>query len=703
MQSTSRSSELGPLTVMEQDTDFIPDLPEGPLSMYRKQASFDWKKLKLVFDKPEILKLKLKVWKTLEADVLFHNGDKTHSVDEQKRLAMLQLVKYLQYKFYTDGVANNNYKKKTRTMMDLNEAMAVLNLNISVKFALGVSLFANAILSLGTERHLPLYEAAWRGEIFSCVALTEVGHGSNTKKMRTTATYDPCTHEFVVHTPDFQAAKCWIGNLGKTCTYALLFAQLYTADGTCHGLHGFVTPIRDPKTLLPFPGIIVGDMGEKTGLNGIDNGFIIFQQYRIPRESLLNRLSDVTLDGEYETMFTTPEQQLGAALENLSAARVGIMGEGTNACCSAVAIAVRYAAVRKQFGPSADSELPILEYQLHQWRLFPYMAATCALKVFVADFTDQYLECVERSNSGESIEDLPASVSEIHAMVSSTKPLVTWTCRDTIQECREACGGHGFLKASGLGDLRNNFDASVTYEGDNNVLVQQTSNWLLRQWARVLDGSEVASPYHTVNFLADSADILKKKFRGQDVTNNEFILDAYQWLVCWLLRETHHRLLASQELGEDRFTARNNAQVFRARTLSLVYGENNALTYFWRRCNSRELDGRVKAVLTKLHSLYGLWCLDKHLSTFYQGGYATGSTLADLVKEGILQMCSQLKSEAVGVADALAPPDFVLNSVIGKSDGKLYDNLQAQFFHNSGAMERPTWWSEIAPKPLSKL
>lgn len=57
---------------------------------------------------------------------------------------------------------------------------------------------------------------------------------------------------------------------------------------------------------------------------------------------------------------------VGAALETLSAARVGIMGEATNACCSAVSIAVRYAAVRKQFGPKPDdTELPIIEYQLH--------------------------------------------------------------------------------------------------------------------------------------------------------------------------------------------------------------------------------------------------------------------------------------------------------------------------------------------------
>ena len=63
--------------------------------------------------------------------------------------------------------------------------------------------------------------------------------------------------------------------LAKTATFAVLFAQLYTHDGQCHGIHSFLVPIRDPKTMVPYPGLIIGDLGEKIGLNGLDNGYEI--------------------------------------------------------------------------------------------------------------------------------------------------------------------------------------------------------------------------------------------------------------------------------------------------------------------------------------------------------------------------------------------------------------------------------------------
>lgn len=48
-------------------------------------------------------------------------------------------------------------------------------------------------------------------------------------------------------------------------------------------------------------------MGPKAGLNGVDNGFIKFDNYRIPRENLLNKTGDVTPDGKYVTPFSVSE------------------------------------------------------------------------------------------------------------------------------------------------------------------------------------------------------------------------------------------------------------------------------------------------------------------------------------------------------------------------------------------------------------
>lgn len=92
----------------------------------------------------------------------------------------------------------------------------------------------------------------------------------------------------------------------------------------------------------------------------------MFNNYRIPRENLLNKTGDVTPDGQYESVFGDPTKILGAALESFSAGRIGIMQESSNTLADAIVIAVRYAAVRKQFGQDINGpEMPIIEYQLH--------------------------------------------------------------------------------------------------------------------------------------------------------------------------------------------------------------------------------------------------------------------------------------------------------------------------------------------------
>lgn len=49
---------------------------------------------------------------------------------------------------------------------------------------------------------------------------------------------------------------------------------------------------------------------------------------------------------------------------------------------------------------------------------------------------------------GGNKQELAAIGFEIHVVSSAGKPLFSWITRDGIQECRECCAGHGYLKGS---------------------------------------------------------------------------------------------------------------------------------------------------------------------------------------------------------------------------------------------------------------
>uniref|UniRef100_A0A914UL59 Acyl-coenzyme A oxidase N-terminal domain-containing protein n=1 Tax=Plectus sambesii TaxID=2011161 RepID=A0A914UL59_9BILA len=346
-------------------------------------------------------------------------------------------------------------------------------------FELHYGMFLPTLRGQGTdeqqEKWIPL---ALIRAIVGTYAQTELGHGTNLRKLEVTSTYDPKTQEFVLHSPTVTATKWWPGGLGKTSNYAIVVAQLWTL-GKCYGPHPFLVQLRDLETHQPLPGIKLGDIGPKLGFNANDNGFLIFDHLRIPRDQMLMRHAQVLPNGEY---VKPAHSKLGYG--TMVYVRSMMIGDQGLQLGIAATIAIRYSAIRRQ-GEMVEGqgEVKVLDYQTQQYRIFPQMAKAYAYIFASTKVRDMYTKNMKLMKSG-NVSLLP----ELHALSSGLKAVVTWEVAQGIEQCRLACGGHGFSQASGFPELYAQTVAGCTYEGENIVLLLQVSKFLVKAARQVRSG-----------------------------------------------------------------------------------------------------------------------------------------------------------------------------------------------------------------------
>lgn len=380
--------------------------------------------------------------------------------------------------------------------------------SLQIKAGVQWGLFGAAVLHLGTRAHHerllpPIMSLAVPG----CFAMTETGHGSDVASIETTATYDPATQEFDLHTPHRGAWKDYLGNAAWHGTAAVVFARLVTL-GEDHGVHAFYVRLRDTTAPapdgepLPFlPGIAGEDDGLKGGLNGVDNGRLRFDHVRVPRADLLDRYGSVAVDGTYSSSIENPGRRFFTMLATLVQGRVSLDGSAVRAAEVALTIAVTYANQRRQFtGPHPDEEVLLLDYQEHQRRLLPLLATTYAQHLA----HEALLELFDAVFSGR--EDSESARQDLETLAATLKPLSTWHALETLQTAREACGGAGFLAENRLVGLRADLDVFVTFEGDNTVLLQLVARRLLQAYGRNLERSDATGfARFAAEWVADTA------------------------------------------------------------------------------------------------------------------------------------------------------------------------------------------------------
>lgn len=521
-------------------------------------------------------------------------------------------------------------------------------------------MFIPAIMGQGTVKQQGYWiQRAWTCSIIGTYAQTELGHGTFIRGLETTATYDPETKEFILNSPTLTSYKWWPGGLGQTANYAVVVAQLYT-QGQCRGIHPFIVQLRDENTHEPLPGIKIGEIGTKLGMNATNNGFLGFESVRIPREHMLMKNSQVLEDGTY---VKAPSDKL--TYGTMMFVRVVLVRDIASYLSKAATIAIRYSAVRRQSQINPEEpEAQILNYVTQQYKLFPNLAACFAFRMSADWIWEMYNNVTAELDQGE-LERLP----ELHGLACCLKAVASSDAATGIEQLRLACGGHGYMDASNLPTTYGLVTATCTYEGENTVLLLQTARYLVKAWKQAVSGHDPLPP--TVEYLG----VLARGSKQLPWKNTlKCIVRSHQAVAAGKIRlaaENVERRIRSGLTPEDAWNqtsielaacAESHCRAFLVMRFVEAVKKMNTI--------SKELH----SVLLQLCELYSVYWVLQRVGDFLRFTSLTNEDVP-MLQTRLEETLSALRLNAVGIVDGFDIRDEILASALGAYDGNVYQRL----------------------------
>ncbi|CAF1500184.1 unnamed protein product [Adineta ricciae] len=557
--------------------------------------------------------------------------------------------------------------------------------NYYFSFYIHTSMCIYAIENLASEEQkhtlLPLAESF---QIIATYAQTELGHGTDIRRLETEAIFDKTTDSFILNTPTLTATKFWPGSMGKTVNHVLLMAQLYTPDSNhACGVQMFLVQIRDLKTHQPLPGVEVGEISTRFAHIFGDNGYLRLTNVRIPRTQMFMKLAHVDSNGNF-----TRQGDARLLYGTMVHERLRLINTTLIALIRAMAIAVRYSAVRFQGLNPSGKETRILDYPLQQEKLIPSLSTTYAFLIAFIKLDRYFFQL--KTNDDDYFRELP----QLHALSCGFKGYTLSISERIAQICRVACGGHGFLVASGLVTSRNGIDGGCSAEGDNVVLLQQTARYLLKRMQQVEENNS-GSLHSSVAYLNLPLWLPPTSLK----------LDDY----CRLF-ESRSQLLVKEMFGKMlESTSSSPYDAFIQNSIELVHMakahmETFIIRAFYDQVQNARQHVSIALVLEQLFYVYAIHTLRNTSTDFVRLKLLSADQIYELESRVLPDLYIQLRPNLVTLVDAFDFHDFELDSCLGRYDGQVYEALMERARLNpSNRHKVPPIWTSIKQGTLSKL
>ena len=465
------------------------------------------------------------------------------------------------------------------------------------------------------------------------------------------------------------------------------FSKADKVEYTSYGPHSFIIQVRDMKTHQPLSGIVVGDIGAKYGYASMDNAYLLFDHFRIPHSAFLSRYSKVDpMTGAY-----TKPQNSAVVYGTLTYIRANIVMQARLMLARAITISVRYLCIRRQFrdrdGDGIGDEVAVLDYPSVQIRILPLVATTFALH-----YTGQAMRKLYESTRQSIASGDFSTLADLHGTSSGLKSLCTTLTADGIETARRALGGHGFGGGSGMIQLNNNYLSRPTVEGDNWMITQQTAAYLIKKVEAAVKEPDCPS--------LDATDASIKTFLKASLSSDngpkfnvlggdQGIVDAFRHRAAYLSHKAYDNRVVKKHGWNSLLIQLYKLSRAHSQAI-LVENFHNALS------NDSRIPTSAKPMLHDLFTLFALFTMDIEGRDFLSCGGVSHDQL-DQLPERVNKLMLSIRPHAVKLVDSWMIPDYLLDSALGRYDGKVYEDL----FHRAHKLNslnketfNPNYWDE---------